>query len=273
MVYGAGGSISSAVAGAFGREGARVFLAGRTLASLDAVAGEIRAAGGKAETARVDALGERAVEEHAGAVAEEAGSIDVSFNAIGVDRAQLIPLVEMPPEDFLRPIMGYTMAHLLAARAPARRMVEKGSGVILTLSSSAVRPSDPGAHVGGFGATCVAIEAPTKQLAGELGLHGIRVVCLRPEGIPESREGVSTEDWSGPPEHIEAALKERSLLRRLTTLGQRGQRGSVHGLGEGRRDDGYRRQPDMRYGSRVGLPRAERGMRVSTTPQAPGRTT
>ena len=72
--------------------------------------------------------------------------------------------------------------------------------------------------MGGFGIAYVAIEALTKQLAGELGPHGIRVVCLRPEGIPESWERVSTEDWSGPPEHTEAAPKERSLLRRLTTL-------------------------------------------------------
>jgi NAD(P)-dependent dehydrogenase (short-subunit alcohol dehydrogenase family) len=64
----------------------------------------------------------------------------------------------------------------------------------------------------------VAIEALTKQLAGELGPQGIRVVCLRPEGIPESWVGISTEDWSGPPEEVEAALKDRSLLGRVTTL-------------------------------------------------------
>jgi hypothetical protein len=47
----------------------RVFLAGRTLATLDKVAGEIRAAGGVAETAQVDALDERAVDQHADAMA------------------------------------------------------------------------------------------------------------------------------------------------------------------------------------------------------------
>ena len=215
LIYGGGGAIGGAVARAFAREGARVFLAGRTLAKLDRVADEIRSSGGVAGTAVVDALDERAVEEHAGAVAEEAGGIDVSFNAIGVDHVQLVPLLELPPEDFIRPVAGYATTHLLTARAAARRMVEKGSGVILTLSSSAV--SVPGS-VGGFGVACVAIEALTKQLAAELGPHGIRAVCLRPEGIPESWEGVSTDDWSGPPGEIKAALKDRSLLRRLTTL-------------------------------------------------------
>ena len=218
VIYGAGGKVGGAVARAFAREGARVFLSGRTLAKVEAVAEEISAAGGTAEAAVVDALDERAVEEHAGAVAEKAGSIDVSFNAIGVDHVQLTPLVEMSPEDFIRPVTGYATTHLLTARAAARRMVEKGSGVILTLSSSAVRAYAPGVYVGGFGVACVAIEALTKQLAGELGPRGIRVVCLRPEGMPESWEGVSTEDWSGPLEEIEAALKERALLRRLPTL-------------------------------------------------------
>jgi NADP-dependent 3-hydroxy acid dehydrogenase YdfG len=61
-----------------------VFLAGRTLARLDRVADEISAAGGSAETAEVDALDEKAVEEHAGAVAAPADGIDVTLNAIGV---------------------------------------------------------------------------------------------------------------------------------------------------------------------------------------------
>ncbi len=79
-----GGPIGGAVARAFAREGANVFLAGRTLATLDKVAEEISAVGGVAETAQVDALDERAVEEHADAVAKKTGGIDVSFNAVGL---------------------------------------------------------------------------------------------------------------------------------------------------------------------------------------------
>jgi len=58
VIYGGGGSIGGAVARAFAREGAKVFLAGRTLATIDAVAEEISASGGVAETAQVDALDE-----------------------------------------------------------------------------------------------------------------------------------------------------------------------------------------------------------------------
>jgi NADP-dependent 3-hydroxy acid dehydrogenase YdfG len=59
VIYGGGGAIGGAVARAFAREGAKVFLAGRTLAKLDAMAREISAAGGRAETAELDALDER----------------------------------------------------------------------------------------------------------------------------------------------------------------------------------------------------------------------
>ena len=56
VIYGGAGSVGGAVARAFAREGARVFLAGRTLATLDEVAEEIVASGGVAEAAQVDAL-------------------------------------------------------------------------------------------------------------------------------------------------------------------------------------------------------------------------
>ncbi len=88
VIYGGGGSVGGAVARAFAREGAKVFLAGRTLATLDRVADEITAAGGVAETARVDALDEQAVEEHIGRVIEATGRIDILFNAIGMQDVQ-----------------------------------------------------------------------------------------------------------------------------------------------------------------------------------------
>jgi 3-oxoacyl-[acyl-carrier protein] reductase len=71
IIYGAGGSIGSA----FARQGARVFLAGRTSEKLEALAEEIRAAGGGvAESAQVDALGEQAVNSYVASVAHKAGS-------------------------------------------------------------------------------------------------------------------------------------------------------------------------------------------------------
>jgi NAD(P)-dependent dehydrogenase (short-subunit alcohol dehydrogenase family) len=56
VIYGGGGAIGGAVAWVFAREGARVFIAGRTVAKLDRVAGEIAATGGAVEIAQLHAL-------------------------------------------------------------------------------------------------------------------------------------------------------------------------------------------------------------------------
>jgi NAD(P)-dependent dehydrogenase (short-subunit alcohol dehydrogenase family) len=100
IVYGAG-SIGGAVARAFAREGARVFLAGRNRDRLDAAAEAIRAAGGTAKTAVVDALDAAAVDAHADAVAVQAGGIDVSFNLITHGDVQGTPMAEMDVDDYV----------------------------------------------------------------------------------------------------------------------------------------------------------------------------
>ena len=224
IVYGAGGMIGAAVARAFAREGANVYLAGRSLAPLDSVAAEIEVAGGTAETAQVDALDERAVEEHASGVAGAAGSIDVTFNAISLGDVQGTPLLEMPLEDYSRPIVVGTTTHLLTARAAARHMLTQGSGVILTLSASGVRIADPVMGpplMGGFGIACAAIEALTMNLAGEFGPHGIRVLCLRPEGMPETwREYTEEAKQFENLKAFHELLEGRTLLRRLPTLAE-----------------------------------------------------
>lgn len=218
VIYGGGGSVGGAVARAFAREGASVFLAGRTRESLDEVASDIEETGGRVEVAELDALDEPAVDGYVGGVVDRAGSVDVSFNAISLQDVQLIPLVEMSREDFMRPISIGMTTHFVTARAAARHMAPRGSGAILTFSASAARAYFPGVNVGGFGIACSAIEALTKQLASELGPDGIRVNCLRSEGIPESWESAPTEEWSASTDEIEAFLEERSLLGRVTTL-------------------------------------------------------
>jgi 3-oxoacyl-[acyl-carrier protein] reductase len=218
VIYGGGGSVGGAVARAFAGEGANVFLAGRTREPLEAVVTDIEATGGRAEVSQVDALDEQAVDQHVGEIVQRAGSIDVSFNAVSIRDVQLIPLVDMSREDFMSPIVTGMTTHFLTARAAARHMATQGSGAILTFSASAARAYFPGVHVGGFGIACTAIEALTKQLAAEIGRSGIRVNCLRSEGIPESWQGASTDDWSAPTDEIEAFLEERSVLGRLTTL-------------------------------------------------------
>src|SRR5215218_3764740 len=131
VIYGGGGSIGSAVARAFAREGARVFLAGRTRETLDAVAADIRAAGGAADTAQVDALDERAVDEHAAAVVADSGRLDISMNVIAHPYTHGVPMAEMSADDFMRPVEVAARTTFITARAAARHMIPQRSGVIL----------------------------------------------------------------------------------------------------------------------------------------------
>jgi 3-oxoacyl-[acyl-carrier protein] reductase len=184
VIYGGGGSIGGAVARAFAQEGARVFLAGRTRSKLDEVAGEIRSAGGAAETAEVDALDARAVDAHADAVAAQAGSIDISFNLITHPSAHGTPLAEMELEDFTTPIVTAVTTTFLTARAAARHMIGQRSGVILVFGGSGDPMRDY--YIGGTQVAFEALESLRRQLAAELGPHGIRTVTLRTGGVPES---------------------------------------------------------------------------------------
>jgi NAD(P)-dependent dehydrogenase (short-subunit alcohol dehydrogenase family) len=219
VIYGAGGSIGSAVARAFAREGARLFLAGRTLAKLDAVARKISAAGATAEIAQVDALDEQSIANHIAGVAKKAGTIDVCFNAIGIEDVQGTPLIEMSLEDFSRPITCATRTQFLTAKAVAPHMIKQGSGVIMMITATPARMAFP--LVGGFSAACAAMEAFSRSLAAELGPKGMRVICLRSAGSPESIADTLDDHAVGNEisrDEFISALKEMTLLKRLPSL-------------------------------------------------------
>jgi NAD(P)-dependent dehydrogenase (short-subunit alcohol dehydrogenase family) len=211
VIYGAGGAIGGAVACAFAREGAKVHLAGRTLGSLEEVAEEIRSAGGMAETARVDAIEETAVDQHADAVAASAGGIDISFNLISVRDVQGTPLAEMPLGDFERPVMTAVRTQFLTSRAAARHMISQGSGVILFFGGYG--DPVPEYYIGGFQVALNAIESLRRQLASELGPHGIRAVTLQTGGVPET----IPDSFEGR-EVITEGIVGQTMLGRAATL-------------------------------------------------------
>src|SRR5687768_16270017 len=146
VIHGGGGSIGRAVARAFAREGARVFLAGRTEPPLERAATQVRAAGGKAETAVVDALDEKQVDAFVDGVVERAGRIDVSFNVISLGDVHE-RLMEIPVDGFLQPIVTAMRTHFLTTRAAAKHMMRQGGGVILAFGGGGPQTL---AGLGGF---------------------------------------------------------------------------------------------------------------------------
>jgi NAD(P)-dependent dehydrogenase (short-subunit alcohol dehydrogenase family) len=222
VVYGAGGSIGGAVVRAFADEGATVFATGRTRAGVDLVVKEVVAAGGRAEAAEVDALDAQAVDAHLTSVVERAGRLDISFNAVGIPNAPIlgVPWLELDAAAFAEPITAYPNSYFLTAQQAARRMMPNQSGVIMTVSALPARQGSP--LNGGYGPAQAAKEAMTRDLSYELAPHGIRVVGLRPHGIPESRTMTDVYEikarggasW----EQFRAALVASTHPRRAMTL-------------------------------------------------------
>jgi NAD(P)-dependent dehydrogenase (short-subunit alcohol dehydrogenase family) len=222
VIYGAGGGVGGAVARAFALAGAKLFLTGRSLAPVKVVAKDIVSAGGSAEAAEVDALEEQAVDRHLQSVIDQAGRVDISFNAVGgagMRGIKGVPLAELDVGQFSLPITAYTTSYFLTARLAARHMIPNKSGVIMTVTAL---PSRVGTRLnGGYGPAQAAKEALTRDLSCELASQGIRVVGLRPHGMPgtSSLKEVFDAKPSGMTwEQFQEYLASTTHPRRLMTL-------------------------------------------------------
>ncbi len=186
VIYGAGGAIGEVIARAFAREGAKVFLTAKNKETIGALAKDIVSKGGVAETHEVDALDEEAVNRHLDLVIKTEGKLDISFNAMGIHQTgiQGCPLAQLTANAFTTPILSYYKSHFITATAAARNMVANKSGVILTLTAVPSVLAAP--LVGGMAPAWASIEALTRTLAAEMGSQGVRVVCLRADGMPET---------------------------------------------------------------------------------------
>ena len=224
VIHGGGGSIGAAAARVFAREGARLYLAGRSLPRLEAAASAARDLGADVSIAVVDAMDQEAVDRHVDEVADAAGGIDIALNAVGFDHVQGLSIGDTSLDDYLHPVVGYLQTNFVTAKAVSRPMIAQGSGVILTIST-------PGARLTGRGlignaAQSAGLEGFSRALAGELGPAGVRVVCVRPHAMADAlatsytadmfgriadASGISMDDWVG-------GLVGTTLLGRLPTL-------------------------------------------------------
>lgn len=225
IVYGASGAIGSEVARTFAAEGARVFLAGRTSATLEAVAEKIRASGGLADIATVDVLDEDAVEAHADTVIRQAGSLDISFNATSLPQTNIqgTRFIDLPAENFDLPITTYPKANFVTAKAAGRRMIAQGTGVILTITASPSRTAVP--LMGGMAPAWAAVESLSRGLAAELGPQGVRVVCINAAGMPETPQltevyNLHADAYGITRDAFETRMAERTFRKKLPTVAE-----------------------------------------------------
>ncbi|MBJ7597278.1 SDR family oxidoreductase [Candidatus Nephthysia bennettiae] len=220
IIYGGGGDIGGGVARTFAREGARVFLAGRTREKLAAVNSQITSAGGSAEFATVDALDEQAVEDHVRDVVSRAGRVDVSFNLVTRGDVQGTPLVQMTTDDLLRAVVNGLRSNFLTARAAARHMIEQRSGVILHLNSASGDAAMPG--MGSTGPADAATESFMRYLAAEVGPQGVRVCGIWTAAVAETltseKLAVVGGDGAPEPQQVLEMIAGMAALRRAPRL-------------------------------------------------------
>ena len=225
VIYGAGARSAAPSHAPSRPKGPGCFSPGARRAPVEALAKEIVSAGGSAAAAEVDALNEPAVDRHLQSVIDKAGRVDIAFNAIGMPGTKIlgVPLVELGVEQFSLPITTYATSYFLTARTAARRMLVNRSGVIMIATTQHSRIGIP--LSGGYGPAMAAEEALTRLLSAELAPHGIRVVGLRPQAIPETgtlkeafeaRASVSGATW----EQFQEVLASKTHARRLMTLAE-----------------------------------------------------
>ena len=221
VIYGAAGGVGAAVAKAFAREGAMVFLTGRTENTLNPIGREISSTGGFSDVSKVDALSLESVETHLHKVVTKAGRLNISFNLIGTSVAMGSKLTDLSEQRFMDAAFNKVRSYFITMTAAARVMEKQGSGVILALTAPNARLPRP--NTGGFSVQGAAVEALCRQLAFEVGPRGVRVVCLRTGGTPDNPvlqevfthlgklKGISSQEFADS-EAQNTALKRAPLL-------------------------------------------------------------
>ena len=175
LVTGAGRGIGHGCALALGAAGAHVIAMSRTGDEIEAVAADIRAAGGSAEAMVCDVTDVASMQAKVGGIER----LDILVNNAGMAVAG--PLVDYRVEDIRAMVDLNCTGAVLVAQAAARTMLAQQSGVIINLSSTFGKNGRPNHSV--YSATKHFIEGLTKSTAVELAPHGIRVVAIGPTAI------------------------------------------------------------------------------------------
>ena len=224
VIFGAGGSIGSAVGKEFATEGAEVFLSGRSKSSVEAVAKEIAANGGLAHAAAIDTSDEAAVNQYIDAIVKQSGKIDIVLDVAGPlakEYGNTKFAVDLSVDEFLVPLQTMVRSRFITARAAARQMIKQHAGVIIFVTGSPARPHVPGATA--IGAAFAAMENLTQNLAFEVSPFGVRVVCLRTLANIDSRSiqdtmGLIAGQLNITKDQVKAQFEQSNFLRTLATV-------------------------------------------------------
>ncbi len=180
VITGGSSGIGKATALAFAREGAKVAIGARRESEGEAVAREIRDAGGEAIFVKTDVTDRAQVEALVQAAVDTYGQLDIAFNNAGIEGDQLSPIVE-DSEENIRKIFDVNVLgvwHSMRAQIP--HLVERGGAII---NNSSVAGRRGFAAFSAYVASKYAVEGLSRSVAQELAASKVRVNTVAPGPI------------------------------------------------------------------------------------------
>jgi len=230
IVFAASGEIAGAVARSFSQHGAKVYVTARNLEAVKALAQEIKANGGQAEAAKVDALNETEIDNFLKKVVADNGRIDAVFNGIGASYNEMggrPPTTVVTFEQFMAPMQKICGSQFLTSKTAAKYMIQtRSEGTILLLTAALSRSKFP--NLTGITAASAAIEGLTRVMAAEFGGESIKVTCICSGALMETRRisgwiDAAAKQLGIPAEQMIAQYKAFDILKTSPTLKQLGE--------------------------------------------------
>ena len=210
LVTGGSGGIGAATCRLLAANGARVAVNGRDPTRIQAVVDAIGGEGGQAIGVAGDCTDPDAVQRIRQVVEQQLGPAEVLAAVVGGGRARPGPVAEVPEDDWQSTLDGSLTATFLTLKSFLPGMVQRGRGAVVTMASSAARLAGLGAPAP-YMAAKAGVVMLTRQVASEVGPHGVRANCLAPHTIlTEQIERVAPQEWR---DQMAAAIP----LRRLGT--------------------------------------------------------
>ena len=206
IVTGASRGIGRGIALALAEAGATVVCAARDLAKLEAVVGEISAAGGKANAHVVDVSSRESIEALISATVTAHGRIDVLVNNAGITRDTL--LLRMKPADWDDVIATNLTSVFISTQAVMKPMLKQRAGSIINIGSVVGLTGNAGQA--NYAAAKAGLIGFSKSVAREVASRGIRVNVVTPGFI-------ETDMTNAMPEAAKQAMLKAGPLGRTGT--------------------------------------------------------
>ena len=214
IITGAGSGIGEATAVIFGREGAKVVLAGRRVAKIQAVADRITAEGGEAIAVQTDVRYADQVQNLVNKTVERFGGLNVLFNNAGV-RASRSTVVDLSEEEYERTMATDVKGLWLCCKYAIPEMIRSGGGSIINCSSISAFIGQP--LQGVYNVTKGGIDVLTKCMALDFAKNNIRVNNVDPGWVKTEMNEEELARWKAE------GSKELEEVLRLHPLGRLGE--------------------------------------------------